>query len=339
VLDAARSVIGPAGAIPVKPVEGQPPPKGYRDTRVRTATTKPRQPVAAGRPSKTVLIAAVAGALVVAAVVAGMLLGGGKPEEQSKPPDVPVSTTPLQPPKPDEKGFEEMFAYAQEYWRKNPEDYEGAAAKFLKVQGSAKDTKWELAAEDAAGEVRKAQARAAEAEFALLKYEAGKCSAFGDYDKAVAWLGKPSGKFAVLLADRIKAEQAAIRKGAEEKLSAALAAAEQCSKDGQPEQGIAELDKAGAVKYAAWADRLKGLREQLEKEKLNAVALAEKRRKAEALKQLGSILDGMDEQLLAGRFAEGGEASPGGAGEAGSGIGGGDCGGAGCGGQGGRGAG
>ncbi len=41
---------------------------------------------------------------------------------------------------------------------------------------------------------------------------------------------------------------------------AASSAAERCSKDGQPENGIAELDKVQAVKYAAWDDSLKVLR-------------------------------------------------------------------------------
>jgi hypothetical protein len=141
----------------------------------------------------------------------------------------------------------------------------------------------------------------AEEEFRRLKDEGGKLAADGDYDGALAALDRMPPKSAALLADRIGAEQKALRKAAEERLGPAIEAAERLSKAGEPEKAQGELDKVRAVKYAALAARIEDLGKRLEAEKSNVAEIERKRRRAEAEKRLAGLLDDFDAQMLAGR--------------------------------------
>ncbi len=305
VMEASRSLIGQSGLVQVRPMPVRRR-KRYQST-AGTDRTRPVEPVEARRLPTPVLVGIGAGILLLFAVGLWALM---RPDDDEKPKPPPKVVDPVKPPeKPpeDEKRFEEMYKYAQECWKKNPEDYAGAIAKFQKVAGSPQAGVWGMRAEDTIMEIRKASEKAVEAAFSALKENAGKLAETGDFDGAIAALSKPPEKFAGLLAERVKQEQEALKAEAEKKLGAAIDAAEKLSADGEPEKGLAELEKAKSVKYAAWDGKLVALRTRLEKEKLDVAALAGKRREAKARKFLAAVLDRFDELMLAGRYKDAGE--------------------------------
>jgi Protein kinase domain len=222
-----------------------------------------------------------------------LLAGGTRPP----PPDVPT----------DEKKLEQMFGYAQSWWAKHPADYREAAAKFEQVRIAAKDTVWSMRAADGIKEVEKTRTAAADAAFAALSGKAKKLAASGDFDGAIAVYGKPPAKFADMLAPWFEAERSKFKEGAETRLKALIAAAEQFSKDGQPESGLAELAKAGALKYVALAGKLAALRTRLEQETLNVAANLQKQKLAAARNAFESILAKYDELMLAGKWKQAAE--------------------------------
>jgi len=212
------------------------------------------------------------------------------------------------PPSPDEdRKTREMYELAESLWKKNPGDFAGALERFEKVRRAGKGTKWELVADDAIAGVKGARRKAADAAFAELEKKAKELAAAGDYDGALAAYGGPPKEFAGVLRARCESARKELRRAAEAKFGAAMAAAEQHSKGGRPEAGLAELAKVEAVRYAAVAGKLSALRARLEKEKLDVVELAEKRRAGGARKAFAAILGQFDKLMLAGKWRAAGE--------------------------------
>ncbi|MFH1024330.1 MAG: protein kinase, partial [Planctomycetota bacterium] len=300
VLDSDKSSIGRRGVAP----------SAHRET---AGSGRGRGPEAAGEaggpvrvPGRSLPLPALIGigvaALLLVSVVLWLALrGGGETRPHESSPKVVQIPTPAPA---DDKKFEEMFRYAEDCWKKAPEDYEEATRNFRKVEAAAKGTKWELAAGGAARDVERSRDQAADAAFAALKDQADTLAGAGDYDGAIAALAKPPEKFAALLAGKVKAGREALAKQAEDTLGAALEAVENLSKAGEPEKGLAELDKLKSVKYAALAGKLAGLRARLDEEKKSVVELEKKRQAARALVERDRILDGFDERMLSGKFAE-----------------------------------
>ena len=218
----------------------------------------------------------------------------------------PGQTAPANPvppvlePVPEKKGPDKLFAEAQEYREKHPDDFEGAIARFRTVRGQAKGTKWALAADDAIAEVQKARGEAIEAAFAPLKERAAGLAAVGDYDGALAVLDAPPPRFPGQLRPRLQTEREAVRKEAEGRFGPALRAAEEASKAGEPGKGLAELEKLSALKFASLAPRVAELRDRLEADRRDAAEQARKRLAAEAVRRRDAILDAFAAKLADG---------------------------------------
>ncbi|MHC4915543.1 MAG: serine/threonine-protein kinase, partial [Planctomycetota bacterium] len=276
--------------------------------RRRGGSTRSTLPVKAvgGRRLPAPVLAGIGAAVLLLAVITTWALtrggddGGTSPGAESRPPL--ALTGPHAPdPGPDEKSFEEMLAYAREYWEKNPEEYEETAAKFEQVRVTARGHVVAMKAADAIAEVKKARAAAAAAALADLKDRAGKLAGAGDFDAALKLLAAPPEKFANTLAAGVKQAADEVRGRAELKCKTAADAAAALSEAGEPEKALAGLEKLGGVKYAAWAARIAALRARLEKQKAEVAANAKKQRLAAAAKRLGEILDRFDELALAGK--------------------------------------
>ncbi len=297
----ARPKVG--GTAETRPVS-----KVYR--RGRRGTTGGQQAVEGRRLPLPLpaMIGIAAGVLLAAGLGIWALTRGGEEEVPPPPPPVDRPEQPPEEPPPEEplvaeKNFEEMFNYAAGFWKDNPEAYEEAVAKFKIVKRDAGGTVWSMKADDQIKLVEKARTAAAEKVLAGLKEKAAALAASGDYDGAMALWKQPPEKLAELLAAGFAEERGKLKKDAEGKIGAALAAAEKHSKDGRPSEGLAELEEAAGVKYAALASKIAALRARLEKEKQNEAALAGKRRAAEAREALGGILDRFDELVAAGDAA------------------------------------
>jgi Protein kinase domain/Galactose oxidase, central domain len=210
------------------------------------------------------------------------------------------------PPAGDEK-LKEMYEYAESLWKKNQDDHKAAIARFEKVRSAGKDTKWELMAEEAVANVKKARLKALEATYKDLRERAEKLIKAGDYDGAMGVFDQPAEKFGDALKPRCATERAKLKHDAEARFKAAISAAEQCSKDGVPEKGLAELAKVKSLRYAAYAPKLGELSARLEKEKLDVAANFQKQKLARARKAFESIMTGYDELMLAGKWRRAGE--------------------------------
>jgi predicted Ser/Thr protein kinase len=195
-----------------------------------------------------------------------------------------------------------MYEQAGQFRKEHPDDYAGALERFGQIREQAAGTQWTGLAAEAMTEVEAARDRAADALVAPLRQRAEALAAAGDFDGAIAALvgAQHAAPLQEIMVPRCQAAADDIRKQADEKLGAALAAAERCSKDGRPADGLAELDKLSGLKCAAWAAKLAAMRARLEKDQADGKATAERRLRAEALRALAAILDGFEERALAG---------------------------------------
>jgi eukaryotic-like serine/threonine-protein kinase len=203
-----------------------------------------------------------------------------------------------------DKNIRDMLSYAEKYWREHPGDYQTARAKFQMVLKNAGGTVYHMQAEDAIRTIDQARQKASRAAFAALRSKTSSLASTGDYDAALALLAKKPSEMADLLRPLAEKEAARLRAEVEKKLGAALGKAEQLSRDGEPEKGLAELAGAAALKYTPWAKRITRLRVRLEKENRNFAELQRKRREAAARKRLDGILTGIEALLLTGKVAE-----------------------------------
>jgi serine/threonine-protein kinase len=203
-----------------------------------------------------------------------------------------------------EDQLREMYELADSLWKKDPDDFAAAAARFEKVRAAAGGSKYELMADEAIDRVKAAEAKAAEGAFAALEGRASRLTAAGDYDGALAELGRPPEKFAKLVADALEAERKRVRETAAFVLGKAITAAEQFGRDGQPEKGLAELEKVKSAKYAPMAAKVAALSERLKKESADVAGKQARQREAEARRAVEAVLSGFDELALAGKWRD-----------------------------------
>jgi eukaryotic-like serine/threonine-protein kinase len=195
------------------------------------------------------------------------------------------------------QGVEDMFKYALAYWRKHPQDYDGAIRKFKTVLTSARGTVTEMKASDAIKDVEEARERARAAALAKLLEKSTPLAAAGDFDAALAVLRTAPPE----LATGVKTERRKLHFRAAIRLKSALEQAEKLSRQGKPLEGLAALDAIKSLRYAPWKARVVALRTRLEKEKLDVAATERKRQEAAARSQLEEVLDLADDLVARGR--------------------------------------
>jgi len=269
--------------------------------------------MAAGPAGRAALWWVAAGALAVGAIAALALHGGGDgrpgPDSGERPP--PETGDPGRggpgPEREADRRLRGQLETAQRFWSENPGDHDEALSRFRQLRTSDASPALARAVDEAVRSVEIDRDLAVQALLAPLMGKAEPLAADGDFDGALAVLAAPAEppeKLAAALERALEAERNRLTAQAEERLGPALAAAEKLSKEGKPEEGLAELDKIAAVKCTAWDERRTALRERLDKEKATARATAEERLKAEAEQALGTILDGFDSRAASGSFAE-----------------------------------
>ncbi len=283
-----------------------------RGRRREGETGHGEEPIEGGRFALplSAMIGIAAGVLLAGGIGIWALTGGPETPRELSPSPPKKGPAPEQPPDPppdtpeQDKNHEDMFKYAEEFWKKNPDKYKEARGKFEYVRREAAGDVWGMKADDMVKAVDEARGKAAEVIFAATKVKADDLEKAGDYDAAIAaWMTVP-GRVTDLLMPRYKRERNELHKRAGVRMEAALKAATELSKAGRPEEGIAKLDEVKAVRYAATANKIAALRARLGKEKEDVAALAEKRKLADARKQLGGILEDFDKLMLSGKHKE-----------------------------------
>jgi serine/threonine protein kinase len=306
----AAGAARPRGTGAFKPVPGRRP-----STRLESAITDSTRTIAPGHPRNVFRAALAVGVLLVLAalVLGGWLIGRSvkAPEDTEPPvagplPEPAPPGTPVQPPARAKPSVEEQFQLAEQWWRDHPNAHDEAIAKFRGICAQPGAGIWGLKAEDAGATIERARNAAAAAELAGIRERAGKLAEGGDYDAALAELGKHPDRFAELLAPKLRAEGDALRRQFEDRMGAAVAEAEKLSRDGEPARALVGLDKLAGTRYAAWAGRLAALRDRLAAEQKNIAELDRKRKLAEAGRRRDALLEAFDGQALAGRFQQAG---------------------------------
>jgi len=293
----------PRGTGAYRPVAGRRP-----STRLGTGITDSTKAIPT-RSRGGLLRVGLAVAALALLLLGGWLVGRSmrRPVETGPGPTAvtpPVQPVPPPPPPKEGPSFEEQYKAAEQWWRDHPGSYDEAIAGFRRIGGRPGAGVWGLKAEDTCAEIAKARDAAVDAELSGIRERAGKLAAAGDYDAALAELDRRPARLADLLGPKLRAEGDALRRGAEDRLRAALGAAEKLSRDGEPQRALAELDKVAGVKYAAWAPRLAALRARLSEELKNVAELERKRKLADAGRQRDALLEAFDVQALAGRNRE-----------------------------------
>ncbi|MFC1672067.1 protein kinase, partial [Planctomycetota bacterium] len=278
-LQVGRSSVARAGAVKVKP--------------------RPRVVRAEHGAHPWLIWSIAAGVFVVFLIV--LLASRGekeKPPPAGEPAEVVEEVRPTETP----DTLKEMFEYAQKWAKDHPEDFDGGIAKYEMLKKSADGTVWEMRSIDAIGGIGAAREKAASKAFAKIERRAKALAAKGDYDGAVAACRKLPGKFRSVLAARAGDAAAKLKAEVEGNISKVLASAEQLSKEGEPDGGIAELDGLAGVKYASLADKITAMRARLQDEKKNVAETAKRKAEAAAKKKVEETWAAFDEKVLAGDY-------------------------------------
>ncbi len=255
-----------------------------------------------------------AGAGLVALVVAlAVFLGPGGDRKPPAPPRrqpvAPPDRVDTKPPTPEpeeelaKKKLQRMLAEANDFRTANPGLHAMAIAKFEEIRKQAGSGEFEAKAAAAIAEIRAARKKVADGELAQLRKKAADLVAGGDYDGALGLLGVAPKGFESELKTELAAERARIVQQADSAVKAILDAAELSLKNGQPEKGLVELDKAGKLKYGAMATKLDALRKRFAQEKANVAEMARRRKIAQAAKRHEDALVAFEEQAAQGLYA------------------------------------
>jgi serine/threonine-protein kinase len=246
-----------------------------------TAGTLPLEPIGWRKP-KSPVTALIGAAVVTILAIVGYVIffsGGGKgPSGAGK-----------------RLAFD--FGEARGYWRDNPEDFDGAEARFRAVAGRAAGTQWEEKVREAIAEI--ASARIYAAARPLLD-RASKLAAAGDYDAAINVLVNPPAGFPAPAVRRLLDAAGGHRAAAEKLLETALTEAEKLAADGDPAAGLSRLEKVAGVNYSPLKVRLVGARDRLETARLAVEQKTSREKAAAARKLLTGILEKMWELAAAG---------------------------------------
>ncbi|MHC4915792.1 MAG: serine/threonine-protein kinase, partial [Planctomycetota bacterium] len=299
---------------------------GKHQRRGSTRKTAPLEGVPA-RP-RWVVPAAIGGglaALAAVVLVVALGLGGGSPEEDKRPPAEPKPPTepasPAEPSPPEEpepptaeaaeKELSDLFAYAREWWAKNPGKYGEAASRFEKTAARADELKkplWAMKARDEAAAIRKARDDAAAAAFAKIEEAARELAAGEDFDGAVAAAAGPvPEELAALLKPRLKELESKLRAEAEKLFAETFKAARTTIAAGKPAEGLAGLEKLKGARWAPRAAELAALSEELRKASASAEAGLAAQRLARARTAFGKLLDDFEAAVGKGLGGKSGE--------------------------------
>ncbi|MFC1671651.1 serine/threonine protein kinase [Planctomycetota bacterium] len=253
------------------------------------------------------LIAGIAGGVAAVTILIAVFASrsGDGPPARPAPVSVDRVVATDDRPDPERPGgkTEELFEYAAKWEKDHPEEYDDAISRYGHVVKYAAGTVWEMKARDAIETLTGRRDEAVGREFAALAARADTLAGTGDYDGATAVYADLPAKYEKALRPRADESVAALGKEAEAKIRAAVNVAEKFSADGEPEKGLAEMDKLAAVKYAALSGKIVELRARLEKERENVADLARRKAEAGAREKLVAAWDAFDEKILAGDLA------------------------------------
>jgi serine/threonine-protein kinase len=243
-----------------------------------------------------------AGALVVI-VVLSFALSGRKPE-RPRLEEKPVAEAPKPEPEPEKKAdLEVMYEYTVKWANDNPDDLEGAVGKYELLRKRAVGTVWEMKAADAIRDLKKKREKTVAAELEKLRKKAADLVEAGDYDGAVAVYGTLPAALGEALRPGADEAVRELKTAAEERIETALAEAEKLSKDGEPDKGLAEIEKIASVKYAALSDRIADARRAREAETKNVAEMQKRKAQAAARKRLEDLWARFDEKAFSGDHA------------------------------------
>jgi len=289
---------------------------GVRATGARQPTGE-REAAASGARGRRSLAGLYIGlAVVVMALVAvAVFLGIGKePTKAEKGPAPRAPSSPIvEQPKAGEttKGPAEdelrakltaLLSAAQELEKAQPDEYREAQRKYedliAQAKGSPLEGEFVPKAQAACAQLQQRWQKAADAAWQEVEQKAATLVAANDYDGALKLYAEMPPGLADLLNAKAAERKEALRKEGEEKLKPSLEAAEEASKNAEPQKGLDALAKVEGIKLAPLSDQVAELKKRLQEELADAAELKKKRLRIAAEKRLGEHLERFDAALL-----------------------------------------
>jgi serine/threonine-protein kinase len=197
---------------------------------------------------------------------------------------------------------EEMLKYAEEYWKKNPGDYQGAKKKFRTVLDAGKGV-WSMQAEDAIRDIDAARARDVKEARASAEGKARALVAAGDYDAALSLLEARPARFADEIAADLKRRAGLYREQVESKLGALISAAEKSLAAREYDAGLVAVARAEGIKYSPLRAKVAGLRGRLQQARMAVVRTQSGKLKAAAEKLMDEALHRAADLVAEGKGA------------------------------------
>jgi formylglycine-generating enzyme required for sulfatase activity len=189
----------------------------------------------------------------------------------------------------------------------SPRKFNQAIERFRQLAEDAAGTEFSQKIDTAIEKLRSERGKAVDLEFEKIKQKLTPLLAAGNYDGALAELKKTPAAFEKELLTRLATEQKTVKKQAEDKLGAFIKSAEDFSKAGEPDKGLAKLDKTAGMKYAPLETRIKELRQRLQAQIKNSARDNLKQQEEKTKKTVEDLIETFDRLALAGEFSEAGK--------------------------------
>ena len=264
------------------------------------AAPQPTTPKADGGKKQLYIGGGVVAALLALVLAISFLSGRG-----DKPDPGPAPNGPITPPKPaNGSGDQDLLKYLRDWVKKHPGEYLGDIRKYEANITKMKDRVVRLQATDDLSTLKREHKQAAEKSFAGIHKKADALIRTGRYAAAAALFENLPRQFAELLADRTNRVARELRKGAE-----GITRADEFSKAGKPDKGLAELANLTDIKHAAMQTKIRELSERLEAERKNIAERERQRALPAARKAVAKLLEDIEAAVARGDLAEAGRAA------------------------------
>jgi eukaryotic-like serine/threonine-protein kinase len=270
---------------------------------------------ATGQRSKAPLIVGVgllaaALAVVVAVLTQGPANNGNGNGNDNGNGGGPIASTPPANNGGQSSADQKALAYLRKWVKDHPDEYAKALARYKDAVRRMTQNELILKAKDDIDALSAGWQAAAHKAFDPLKAKADALAKTHKYDDAIAVYGNVPNEFAPLLSKRAQDEAKALRSEARNMIKAAMGTAGAASKAGNPDQGLAALDKIAAVQFAELTADLAALRKRLSNELGDRTELERKRALAAARAGVDKLLEqiegaaGEDDCVKAGLLAD-----------------------------------
>jgi formylglycine-generating enzyme required for sulfatase activity/tRNA A-37 threonylcarbamoyl transferase component Bud32 len=206
---------------------------------------------------------AIGGVAALLVIVAAVLINGSrsKPAEGGTPAAGPAPAAPAAAPAAAaaNEQLAQMLLFAQDYAKRDPDNYHGIIAEFEKVRIAAAGTEIEGTAKQAIADAIKRRAEATDAAAKLVADQAAALEAQGRYDSALQLWQQAPAKSPLITAEIIAKAAADLCERAEARLQALLDAGQQSLASSRWDDGRKAVAAARGLEYSAGQGRIEDL--------------------------------------------------------------------------------